>query len=49
LDKELARDKINVIGNPGGWPRGFAAYVRENTDGGAEKVELMVSVMRRIS
>ena len=35
-----------VSGNPGGRPRGLAAYVRENTDGGAEIVELMVSVMR---
>ena len=35
-----------VSGNPGGRPRGLAAYVRENTDGGAELVELMVSVMR---
>ena len=33
-------------GNPGGRPRGLAACVRENTDGGAEIVELMVSVMR---
>ena len=33
-------------GNPGGRPRGLAAYVRENTDGGEEIVELMVSVMR---
>ena len=24
-----------VSGNPGGRPRGLAAYVRENTDGGA--------------
>ena len=35
-----------VSGNPGGRPRGLAAYVRENTDGGEEIVELMVSVMR---
>jgi len=49
LDKELARNKINVIGNPADRPRGLPAYVRENTDGGAEILELMVSVMRRIS
>ena len=35
-----------VSGNPGGRPRGLAAYVRENTDGGEEIIELMVSVMR---
>jgi hypothetical protein len=35
-----------LSGNPGGRPRGLAAYVRENTDGGEEIVELMVSVMR---
>ena len=35
-----------VSGNPGGRPRGIAVYVRENTDGGEEIVELMVSVMR---
>ncbi len=33
-------------GNPGGRPRGLAAYVRENTDGGAEIVDLMLGVMR---
>jgi hypothetical protein len=33
-------------GNPGGRPRGLAAYVRENTDGGGEMVELMVSILR---
>ena len=35
-----------VSGNPGGRPRGLAAYVRENTDGGEEIVQLMMSVMR---
>jgi hypothetical protein len=35
-----------VSGNPGGRPTGLAAYVRANTDGGEEIVELMVSVMR---
>jgi len=35
-----------VSGNPGGRPRGLAAYVRDSTDGGEEIVEIMVSVMR---
>jgi len=35
-----------VSGNPGGRPRGLAAYVRENTGGGEEVVELMLGVMR---
>ena len=35
-----------VSGNPGGRPRGLATYVRENTNGGDEIVQLMVSVMR---
>ena len=35
-----------VSRNPGGRPRGLASYVRENTEGGAEVVELMLGVMR---
>ena len=35
-----------VSGNPGGRPRGLAAYVRENTDGGEEIVQLMVGILR---
>jgi hypothetical protein len=32
--------------NPGGRPRGFVAYVKEQTQDGKEMVDLMVSVMR---
>ena len=35
-----------MSGNPGGRPRGLAAYVRENTNGGDEIVQLMVTIMR---
>ena len=35
-----------VSGNPGGRPRGLAAYVWDKTDGGAEIVGLMVSVLK---
>ena len=35
-----------VSGNPGGRPRGLAAYVRESTGNGQEMVDLMTSVMR---
>ena len=35
-----------VSGNPGGRPRGLAAYVRENTNGGDEIVQLVVTIMR---
>ena len=35
-----------VSGNPGGRPRGLAAYVRENTGDGKEMVDLMATIMR---
>ena len=35
-----------VSGNPGGRPRGLAAYVRESTGNGHEMVDLMTSIMR---
>ena len=35
-----------VSGNPGGRPRGLAAYVRESTGNGQEMVDLMTSIMR---
>ena len=35
-----------VSGNPGGRPKGLAAYVREQTLDGEEIVDVMISVMR---
>ena len=35
-----------VSGNPGGRPRGLAAYVRESTGNGQEMVDIMTSIMR---
>ena len=35
-----------VSGNPGGRPKGLAAYVREQTFDGEELVDFMLSVMR---
>ena len=35
-----------VSGNPGGRPRGLAAYVRESTGNGQDMVDLMTSIMR---